>query len=277
MKQKIAIQGVAGSFHETAAQKHFGTNIETVECATFKNLCDTMKSGQASGAVMAIENTIAGTLLPNYTLLNEYGFKVSGEVFLNIQMNLMALPGVELQDIQTVISHPIAIRQCYEFLWGLKGTEIIEHNDTAGAAKQVKEEQLKTTAAIANEQAAHLYGLQILEKRIETNKMNFTRFLVLSKEVEENELNNKASLSMQLGHEVGSLADVLGTFKNNGINLTKIQSVPIVGKPYEYHFHLDVEWQNKSKYDTAISKVLKQTSGLAVLGEYRKSTFKLNE
>ncbi|MBN4062313.1 MAG: prephenate dehydratase [Flavobacteriales bacterium] len=272
-KPKIAIQGITTSFHDLAAKKHFGEGMETVPCLSFKELCEAVKTGRTDNAVMAIENTLAGSLLPNYNLISEYHLKIIGEVFVHIQMNLMALPDVKLEDIKCVQSHPIAIQQCAEFLWGLNGIEIREREDTAICAKEIKEKNLVDTAAIANEAAAKLYGLRILEKRIETYKQNFTRFLVLSRSSVQNEKNNKASLCLQLGHYEGSLAEMLIIFKENSINLTKIQSVPIMGKPYEYSFHVDLEWTDYNDYEKALQTVLKKASNVSVLGEYQKGEF----
>lgn len=273
---KVAIQGVTGCFHEMAARKHFGQDIQTVECTTFKLLCDAVESGEADFALMAIENTIAGTLLQNYSLMQEYDLKITGEVYLNIQMNLMALPGVELEDIMTVQSHPIANRQCMEFLRTLPHATIVDMEDTALAAKQVSEQQLRTTAAIANSLSAQIYGLNILKSRIETHKKNFTRFLVLSKEAVSSEAHNKASLSFQLGHTPGSLADTLLIFKQHQLNLTKIQSVPIVGKPYEYNFHVDLEWKSRTNFDAAMEQTLAIVHNMHVLGEYTKGEININ-
>ncbi|HEY5749969.1 MAG TPA: prephenate dehydratase [Chryseolinea sp.] len=269
-KLSIAIQGIATSFHEVAALTYFNEPIDTIECLSFHRLCESLKSGEADFAVMAIENSIAGSILPNYFLLQEYHFSIIGELYLPIHMHLLTLPGVKLSEITTIESHPMAIRQCAEYLHALKNVEIRESDDTALSAKRVKEMKLKTTAAIANEHAAKKYGLQILEKRIETHKKNFTRFLVLTKRSNDKKESNKASLSFEVANEVGSLADALMTFKNNSINLTKIQSIPIIGKPSEYSIHIDVEWKRRKQYDDAMHQVLLQVKNLNVLGEYKK-------
>jgi prephenate dehydratase len=271
-KLQVAIQGIATSFHEVAALSYFKDQpIDTIECLSFHRLCESLKSGEADYAVMAIENSIAGSILPNYFLLQEYHFSIVGELYLPIHMHLLALPGVELKDIKSIESHPMAIRQCTEFLYTLNGVEIRESDDTALSAKRVKELKLKNTAAIANEHAAKKYGLQILEKRIETHKKNFTRFLILTKRSNGAEQANKASLSFEVANEVGSLADALMTFKTHSINLTKIQSIPIIGRPSEYSIHIDVEWRSRKHYDTAMRAVLRQVKNLNVLGEYKKA------
>ncbi len=273
-KLKIAIQGIATSFHEVAAMSHFNTAIDTVECLSFHALCETLKHDRADYAVMAIENSIAGSILPNYFLLQEYHFSIVGELYLPIHLHLLALPGVKMKDIRSIESHPMAIRQCSEFLHKLAGVEIRESDDTALSARNIRTKSLKDTAAIANEQAAKKYGLQIVEKRIETHKKNFTRFLVLTKQNGSITESNKASLAFEVANEAGSLADVLVTFKENSINLTKIQSIPIIGKPKEYTIHVDVEWKRRKGYDLAMKQVLRQTRNLNVLGEYRKSEMK---
>lgn len=273
-KLKVAIQGIATSFHEVAALTYFDQPIETIECLSFHKLCEALKSGKADVAVMAIENSIAGSILPNYFLLQDYHFSIVGELYLPIHMHLLALPGVKLADITSIESHPMAIRQCSEFLFSLKGVEIRESDDTAVSAKRVKDFGLKDTAAIANEYAAKKFGLNILEKRIETNKKNFTRFLILNRKAGVNAESNKASLSFEVANHVGSLADALTTFKEHRINLSKIQSIPIIGRPSEYSIHVDIEWKNRKSYDSAVRDVLRQVKNLSVLGEYKKAQIK---
>lgn len=267
---KIAIQGIATSFHEVAALTYFNEPIQTVECLTFHQLCESLKKGESDYAVMAIENSIAGSILPNYFLLQSYHFSIIGELYLPIHMHLLVLPGVKLEDIKVIESHPMAIRQCAEFIHALDGVEVRESDDTALSAKHVAEKKSKTTAAIANEFAAKKYGLEILEKRIETHKKNFTRFLVLSRRSNGKIESNKASLSFEVANEVGSLAEALMVFKTHNINLSKIQSIPIIGKPSEYSIHVDVEWENRRSYDDAISGILRQVKNLNILGEYKK-------
>lgn len=273
-KLRVAIQGIATSFHEVAALTYFDQPIETIECLSFHKLCEALKSGKADVAVMAIENSIAGSILPNYFLLQDYHFSIVGELYLPIHMHLLALPGVKLEDIISIESHPMAIRQCSEFLFSLKGVEIRESDDTAVSAKRVKDFKLKDTAAIANEYAAKKFGLNILEKRIETNKKNFTRFLILNRRANPKVESNKASLSFEVANHVGSLADALTTFKEHSINLSKIQSIPIIGRPSEYSIHVDVEWKKRRDYDSAVRDVLRQVKNLNILGEYKKAQIK---
>jgi prephenate dehydratase len=270
-KLKVAIQGIATSFHEVAALTYFGNGIQSVECLSFHALCESLKKGESDYAMMAIENSIAGSILPNYFLLQDYHFNIIGEVYLPIHMHLLAMPGVKLSDIKSIESHPMAIRQCSDFLFRLKNVEIRESDDTAVSARKVKEKKLTDMAAIANEYAAKKFGLQILEKRIETNKKNFTRFLVLAKAGKSVADANKASLCFEVVDEVGSLADALTTLKDNQINLSKIQSIPIVGRPSEYSIHVDVEWKKRKSYDNATKLLLRQVRNLNVLGEYKKA------
>lgn len=274
LTQRVAIQGIATSFHELAAFTYFGGPVDTVECLSFHALCEALNQGQATHAVMAIENSIAGSILPNYFLLQQYHFTIAGELYVPIHLHLAALPGVKMKDIRTVESHPMAIRQCTEFLQQLPHLAIRESEDTALSARNIRDQKLKDVAAIANSQAAEKFGLDLLEKRIETHRKNFTRFLVLTKSRAVVEGSNKASLSFEVANEAGSLADVLVVFRDHKINLTKIQSIPIVGRPQEYTIHVDVEWSRRAGYDEAMRRVLRVTRNLNVLGEYKKATIK---
>ncbi len=275
-KTRVAIQGIATSYHEVAALEYFQGSVETVECLSFHDLCESLEHGRSDYAVMAIENSIAGSILPNYFLLQTYHFSIIGELYLPIHMHLLALPGVKLGDIRAIESHPMAIRQCSEYIHSLNGIEVRESDDTALSARKVKEKKLRNTAAIANEFAAKKFGLQILEKRIETHKKNFTRFLILARRSNGRNESNKASISFEVANEVGSLAEALMIFKNHGINLTKIQSIPIIGKPAEYSIHIDVEWKKRKSYDDAIGEVLRQVKNLNILGEYKKGKIEYN-
>jgi len=270
-KIRVAIQGIATSFHEVAAKTYFKDELETVECLTFNALCESLQTGTSDFAVMAIENSIAGSILPNYFLLQEYHFSIVGELYLPIHMHLMALPGTEISNLKSIESHPMAIRQCNEFLRTLNGIEIKESDDTALSAKKINDLKLKDVAAIGNEHTAKQYGLHILEKRIETHKKNFTRFLVLTKRKNGKLESNKASLSFEVANEVGSLAEALMILKKYEINLSKIQSIPIIGKPSEYSIHIDVEWKKRKNYDDALQDVLRQVKNLNILGEYKKA------
>ncbi|WP_316794647.1 prephenate dehydratase [Pedobacter frigoris] len=269
---RVAIQGIKASFHEEAAFKFFGRDIQTIECNSFKQTCESLEKGDADFVIMAIENSIAGSLLPNYTLIREYNFAVVGEVYLAIQLNLMALPGVKFEDIKFATSHPIALRQCVDFFYDYPNIQVIEGSDTAACAKKIRDEQLTDTVAIANSLAAELYGLNIIERRIESNKKNYTRFLILkSDKTEELTEINKASICFQVGNHVGALSKVLNIFAEQKVNLTKIQSMPVLGKRNEYYFYVDMEWKDMEKYDKAIRQALKYTVNFNIMGEYQKN------
>lgn len=269
---RVAIQGIKASFHEEAAFKFFGRDIQTIECDSFKQTCDKLEKGDADFVIMAIENSIAGSLLPNYTLIREYNFAVAGEVYLPIQLHLMALPGVKFEDVKFATSHPIALRQCVDFFDDYPNVQVIEGSDTAACAKKIRDEQLTDTVAIANTLAAELYGLNIIERRIESNKKNFTRFLILKSEKSEEVSNsNKASICFQLGNYVGALSKVLNIFAEQQVNLTKIQSMPVLGKRNEYYFYVDMEWKDMENYDKAIRQALKYTVNFNIMGEYQKN------
>lgn len=277
--KKVAIQGIVGSFHEDAAQRFFSDEkIEIIECRTFRKVCQLVDSDQVDIAVMAIENAIAGSLLENYGLIRDFHLKIIGEIYLHIQMNLLVLPGVKKSDIKEIHSHSVALMQCAEYIDGTFGEIIMDDGfDTAGSARNIAKNQLRDVACIANERSARIYGLEILEKGIETNKRNYTRFLILSKHNIHSEESNKASICFEVGHFYGSLSRVLNIFADNEINLTKIQSVPIIGKPDEYSFHVDIEWENNNNYEHAIHKVLKNVSSLTILGEYTRGERKIYE
>lgn len=275
MSTKVAIQGITASFHEVAAHKFFGKEIECIDCMTFVDLFEALKNDKADFAVMAIENTVAGSLLQNYGLLQEYHFNIIGEVYLRIEMMLMALPGSKIEELDTVQSHPIAIRQCHHYLHSMKNVKLIEKEDTALCAKEIAEKQLKNVAAVANEAAAERFGLEILERNIETNKKNYTRFVILSKQPIHEEKNDKASIIFNLPHDPGSLAKVLTVLADHNINLTKIQSVPIIGTPYKYNFHIDVIWENYGDFQNALKAIDSITLNLSILGEYPRENFDL--
>ena len=270
-KPRVAIQGIRASFHEQAAFEYFGENIETIECDSFKQTFVALENKEADYIVMAIENSIAGSILPNYSLLLGYNFPVVGEVYLPIQLHLMALPGVTFDQIKYVTSHPMAIRQCNDFFDEYPHLKIVESSDTAACAKRIRDEQLTDTVAIANILASRLYGLDIMERRIESNKKNYTRFLILTTHDNvSKQTPNKASLCFQVSNQVGSLAKVLNIFADLGVNMSKIQSMPVLGKRHEYNFYVDVEWEDSKQYDAAVKQVLKYTHNFNILGEYAR-------
>lgn len=271
-KKRVAIQGIKASFHEEAAYKFFGTDIETIECNSFKQTCEALKNKEADYVVMAIENSIAGSILPNYSLLRDYHFPIIGEVYLSIRLHLLAYPGVKFEQIKNVESHPIAIRQCNDFFDEFPHLNVFESTDTAACAKRIKEQHLTDTVAIANQLAAKTYGLDILERRIESNKKNYTRFLILTDNKDKTiESADKASLSFQVINEAGSLARVLNIFAENNINMSKIQSMPVLGQRNQYNFYVDVEWENRVDYEEAIRKALRYTINFTIMGEYKKN------
>ncbi len=277
--KKIAIQGIAGSFHEDAAQKYFGDEeIEVVECKSFRSVCNLIDTDKVDIAVMAIENSIAGSILQNYSLIRDYHLRVIGEIYIHIQMNLMMVPEGKKEDIRTIYSHPIAIRQCAEYLESyFPDVKIIENQDTAASGKLLTEGNLKDAAAIGNLRTAQMYNLQVIDSGIETNKKNYTRFWILSKHATQSEKHNKASLCFEVGHYYGALASALNIFAENEINLNKIQSVPIIGKPNEYTMHVDVEYDSEENYERAIHLILKNVSSLSILGEYVRGELNDNQ
>ena len=272
-KYKIAIQGGFGAFHEIAARHYFETeNIEIVPRNTFKDLFKSLKSRQADYGIMAIENSVAGSILPNYTLIMESGKKIIGELFLRIKQNLVALPGQKISDIKEVYSHPMAILQCQPFFEDFPNIRLIESIDTALSAKEIREKKLKGVGAIASHLAARKYDLDILAESIETNKLNYTRFLILSDngDLENSPDNNKTSIYFSLSHKIGSLSKILSILSYYEMNLTKIQSMPIVGKEWHYHFYADMLYDDDELYRQALDAIRPFTGELGILGEYLK-------
>lgn len=275
---KVGIQGIKGSFHEVAANKFFGKEIDIIEHSGFDELIKDLIKGKTNQAVMAIENTIAGSLLGNYALLRDNDVKVIGEVYLNIQMSLLSLHDCELDAIKTVESHPIALQQCRVFFESkLPHVELRESFDTAGSAEKLSKTRETGLAVVAAETCGVLYNLKILARNIETNKQNFTRFLILQRGNASIENPNKATLSFELKHEQGSLANVLSFLSQGGLNLTKIQSVPIIGLPYQYFFYIDLEFEREEQFDTVFQELSKMTLSHKLIGKYTKASFELNQ
>jgi prephenate dehydratase len=274
---KIAIQGYEGSFHQEAARIFWGKKVDVAPCDTFRELIrQTEANGEVSGAMMAIENSIAGSILPNYSLLQKSNLVIIGEVYLHIKQQLMANPGVALSDIREVHSHPMALLQCMDFLETNPHWKLIETEDTALSARHIHQRHHKHAAAIASKLAAELYGLEIIAPNIHTLKNNFTRFLVLVKI--ENAVDipdaNKASVNFITDHSRGSLARVLTTIANEGINLSKLQSVPIPGSDFLYSFHADMEFEEAGHFYDFLKVMEEQTKGLRVFGVYKKGELK---
>ena len=273
MEKKIAIQGVKGCFHEQAArlfyQEHGQIVPQTVECLTFDDLYKSIDSGQADAAVMAIENTVSGGLLPNFELLRKYDRKIKGEVFLRIQQNLMALPGQSIEDIKEVRTHYMAINQTREFFKDYPWIRLVESDDTAKSAADVAQGGLRGVGAVASTLAAELYGLDILAESIETYKQNFTRFLILDDALDVDKTKvNKSSMCFTLSHTPGSLAHVLTILSFYGMNLTRIQSLPIPGQEWQYFFYVDIKFDDYLRYEQALSAVRPLMEDLNILGEY---------
>lgn len=273
--KRIAIQGGAGAYHEIAARAYFQEDVEIVPCLTFQDIfIETAKDEQLL-AIMAIENTIAGGLLQNHDLLKLHELKIAGEQKLRVSHTLSALPGQQLNDIKEVISHPMALMQCSHFLDSLGDVKIVEHEDTALAAKEISERKLSGVAAVCSKLAAEIYNLEVLAESIETNKRNFTRFLILAHEdmvpgVRKSLKIDKASLVFILPHKEGSLSQVLSVLSFYGINLTRIQSLPIVGREWEYQFYIDLAFSDYERYHQSIQAILPLVANLKVLGEYKE-------
>ncbi len=266
----IAIQGIKGSYHHEVANNLFGSNIELAECNNFSEIPPLLQHNKVDKAIMAIENTIAGAILPNYALIDEYNLQICGEYYLPIQHQLMCLKGQEITDIKEVQSHPMAIEQCRKFFRNYPHIKLIEEKDTALIAKKIQDQQLKGIAAIASKKAAKIYDLEIIADNIQTNKTNYTRFVVLSKASENPRLNySKASIKFELSHQTGSLLNTLQVFKDNNLNMSKIQSLPIVKKPWEYAFFVDLIFEKPSDFENAITALKKKAHNLKILGRYR--------
>ena len=272
--KRVAIQGIAGCFHETAARRYFRDEaIEVVPCRSFGELFARMAGDPALLGIAAIENTIAGSLLPNHELLRQSRARIVGEQKLRISHVAAALPGQGLDAVSEVRSHPIALMQCGEYLKARPAMKVVERDDTAGSAREIASQRLAGTAAICGAEAAELYGLEILERGIETNKHNFTRFLVLADRSRAAEFTDpirtdKASLVFTLPHAQGSLSKVLTLLSFYGINLTKIQSLPIIGREWEYRFYVDVTFDDPVRYRQAVDAARPLTSDFRILGEY---------
>ena len=278
MKKTVAIQGIAGAYHETAARMFFKEkgedDIDILPCNQFKDVIAAVKKDPHVIGIMAIENTIAGSLLQNHELIRESDLTVIGEQKLRISLSLAALPGESIETITEVNSHPIALMQCADYLNTLHKVKIVEEEDTALSAKVIAENNLKGHAAICSKQAAELYGLKVLEEGIETNKRNFTRFLIvaqpeLAEKMTKNEEKNKSSLVFTLPHEEGSLSSVLTILSFYKNNLTKIQSMPVIGKEWEYQFYINLTFENYTRYRQSLDAIRPLVSDFKIMGEYK--------
>lgn len=268
----VSIQGFEGSFHQVAAEQFFGRNVTVICCSTFRDVIKIASSKKESdGGVMAIENSIAGSILPNYNLLKKSNLRITGEIYLQINQHLLVNPGVKLEDIREVHSHPMAIQQCLEYL-GKYDWKLIETEDTALSAKHVHQHRSKHIAAIASRRAAELFDLHVIGPNIHTMKNNYTRFLVLQREDGATPVAgaDKASVNFQTDHSRGSLARVLTAIAEGGINLSKLQSMPIPGSDWKYSFHADMEFEDIDQFNNVIKNIGPITEELKVYGVYKK-------
>jgi prephenate dehydratase len=273
MRTKIAIQGIKGSFHHQVAKDYFYQNVAVDECLSFEELVDSLLKGDSDQAVMAIENSIAGPIIPNYALIDKNNLHIIGEHYLDIIQNLMALPGQKIEDIQEVHSHPMALLQCMDFLKKYPNIKLVEDKDTAETARRIHENQIKGIAAIASVTAADMYNLEIIAPSIQTIDNNMTRFVILKKEnsfVSEDEIN-RASIKFELDHKRGSLAAVLNVMSDCKLNLTKIQSLPKIETPWKYSFFVDVTFDKYEDYAKAKALVSIMAHYFKVLGEYKNT------
>lgn len=275
--KKIAIQGIAGCFHDEAARKFFeGSEVDTIPCDSFPALFEMLDADASMLGIVAIENTIAGSLLANHELLRKSNHTIIGEHSVRISHVLCALPGEKIDSLTEVNSHPMALMQCEQFLRRHPNLRMVEKFDTAGSAEEISRKKLTGHAAVCGEYAANLYGLEILEKGIETNKRNFTRFLILADPIlasemkPREELLNKSSVVFTLPHSNGALSKVLTIFSFYDMNLTKIQSLPILGREWEYRFYVDLTFSSYYRYRQALEAVRPLTNEFRILGEYEE-------
>ncbi len=282
MSKRVTIQGVAGCFHDAAAREYFaGEEISTIPCDSFPEMFDVLATDASLMGIIAIENTIAGSLLQNHELLRMSNMQVVGEHKMHISHVLAALPGQQLKDLTEVNSHPMALMQCEQYLRRHPNLKMIEKFDTAGSAKEIAEKNLMGHAAVCGEYAANLYGLNILEHGIETNKRNSTRFLIIADPLIAGELRpseaklNKSSIVFTLPHTHGALSKVLTIFSFYDINLSKIQSLPIIGREWEYRFYVDLTFESYVRYRQSIDAVRPLINDLKILGEYVECSYDL--
>lgn len=279
--KRITVQGVAGCYHDAAAREYFkGEDIETVSCDTFIDMFDKLNHDASLIGILAIENTIAGSLLQNHELLRQSNLTIIGECKMHISHVLAAIPGQSIEGLTEVNSHPMALMQCEQFLLRHSNLKMVEKNDTAGSAKEIAEKSLMGHAAICGKYAASLYGLNIIEEDIQTIKRNFTRFLILADPIYAQELKqkdevNKASLVFTLPHTQGSLSKVLAIFSFYDINLSKIQSLPILGREWEYRFYINLTFSNYTRYRQSIDAVRPLINDFKILGEYAECEYKM--
>lgn len=272
METKIAIQGIKGSFHHQVAQQYFERVDGLDECMSFDDLVKSLVDKRSQKGVMALENSIAGSIIPNYALIDRHDLHIIGEHYLDIHMNLMVLKGQKIEDIKEVHSHPIALLQCAVYFSQYPHIKLVESGDTAETARRIQEQQLKGIGAVAAPIAAELYDLEILAAGIHTVQSNKTRFVIVKTTNKEwpKETINKASVKFELDDTQGSLATVLNVMNNCKLNLTKIQSMPIIDRPFQYSFFVDVIFEKYKHYEKAKNILALMTTHFKVLGEYQK-------
>ena len=269
MIQKVAIQGIKGSFHDQVVEQYYTQAPELMECLTFDALAKAVVSGGCDQAVMALENSIAGSILSNYAILDQYELVITGEYYLSIEHNLMALPGQKIEDLQEVHSHPMALLQCKKFFYDYPHIKLVESNDTAQEALKISKNKITRRGAIAGKRASHIYGLEILFASIQTIKKNVTRFVVVQKNnTRSSNIINKAAWKFVLDHKRGSLATALNVMSDCNLNLTKIQSLPVIKTPGKYAFFVDVTFDDPKDYYKAKSLIGIMATAFKVLGEY---------
>ena len=273
MTKKVAIQGIEGSFHHIVSQTYFEETIEVQPYLSFSEVVESLVSKTSDVAVMALDNSIAGSIIPNYAHINDQDLHITGECFLEIQHNLMALKGQSIQDIKEVFSHPMALLQCKEFFKQYPHIKLIEDTDTAEVAKRISKNQLQGVAAIASVEAAHLFGLKILAKSIQTIKHNETRFVVVERTPtsQNSSTINKASVKFLLDHKRGSLAAILNVMSDCNLNLTKIQSLPKIDTPWKYAFFVDITFETYSDYEKGKTIMKLIAEEFKILGEYKNA------
>ena len=271
MNKIIAIQGAEGSNHHKVARDFYGDNIQLKECMSFDALVTHLLDGSATDGVMAIENTIAGSIIPNYALIDSNNLHIVGEEYLNIHHHLMALPGQTIKSIKEVWSHPMALLQCKEFFKKYPHIKLVEDVDTAEVAKRIAKENIKGIAAIAPKIAAEIFGLQVLEDDIQTIKDNSTRFVIVQTQLPTHSIEgiNKASLKFELSHKRGSLAAVLNVLSDCKMNLTKIQSLPVIETPWKYSFFVDVTFDDYTEYQKLVKIIDIMAEDFKILGTYK--------
>ena len=271
MNKIIAIQGAEGSNHHKVARDFYGDNIQLKECMSFDALVAHLLEGSATDGVMAIENTIAGSIIPNYALIDSNNLHIVGEEYLNIHHHLMTLPGQTIKSIKEVWSHPMALLQCKEFFKKYPHIKLVEDVDTAEVAKRIAKENIKGIAAIAPKIAAEIFGLQVLEDDIQTIKDNSTRFVIVQTKLPTHSIEgiNKASLKFELSHKRGSLAAVLNVLSDCKMNLTKIQSLPVIETPWKYSFFVDVTFDDYTEYQKLVKIIDIMAEDFKILGTYK--------